>query len=468
MKIFTLVLCFFSNICFTKQFQKNLETILWTAEHAHTLIENEAEIISRLQKDIKDIFWTYLLSLNYLQRFQQKGEQGYLRQAMKLSEQVIQLNPNSELGYLALAYIALELGDLTQASLIVGEISYHHEMTPLSWRYDDIQARIAFQQGDTKKLLQYLKKVLQHKDVEKLVVFGFMEQIVTKTKDQFIDDIEQVIRLYKWESSEYYRLKSQIYQLKHRNKKAFNLLVKAYQLDPKNLRTCLQLTALQNQLYGASEKYIDVLAPAISPNARLEDQIFAHAYLAGLYTLKNEDKQSLLHCEKSLKVNLLQGVVLNKLEKIYQQVHYQKGFLLCLKHVNTLDPSNPELVVALGKYYLHKKSYRLAVKEFAKAVILVPEELEFLNYMGMALSYQEKWDPALKVFRKVINRDPLNAQAYYQISLIFSYQKIYKFSLKFLKKAIKIDKIFLEKAKNDKKLRKNFNRHEEFQAIIRR
>lgn len=88
-------------------------------------------------------------------------------------------------------------------------------------------------------------------------------------------------------------------------------------------------------------------------------------------------------------------------------------------------PENADFYLARGNLYLEKKIFDLAVLNFEKVVLLVPNSIEALSKLGATHFLRQDWSAALHSYRCVLEIDVKNVAALINLGKIFFQQKKY-------------------------------------------
>lgn len=97
----------------------DLETRIWNGEES-SLSQLENEVARGIQEDPHSVYAHYLLAHVYVRRFSQTpGEMQILKTASELAEQAVELDPSSDLGYLAMADILDLMGQTSKAVTLI-------------------------------------------------------------------------------------------------------------------------------------------------------------------------------------------------------------------------------------------------------------------------------------------------------------------------------------------------------------
>lgn len=89
------------------------------------------------------------------------------------------------------------------------------------------------------------------------------------------------------------------------------------------------------------------------------------------------------------------------------------------------------------------REYAKALKYVRSALAIEPENLTYLNQLGICLKQQNQFDEANKVYNQIIKRDPENLAALYNKAMLCEAKSELGEAIKLLERAIKIDPDFV-------------------------
>lgn len=86
-----------------------------------------------------------------------------------------------------------------------------------------------------------------------------------------------------------------------------------------------------------------------------------------------------------------------------------------LNFVIKQDPEDPLVYHSMGNYYVIKKDFARAIKNYKKSIELDPE-IAFVYYnLGRVYAYQEKYEEAISEYKEAIDLDPLDPYFHYNL-----------------------------------------------------
>lgn len=150
---------------------------------------------------------------------------------------------------------------------------------------------------------------------------------------------------------------------------------------------------------------------------------FYNNSLAYAYTKAELYDDALEHYQKAIALNPdneWTSIVCQALGALYSEVKgnieaaistYQAGIIL--------DPSNYELVIALGDLYLSTNDLDNAIKTYCDAILLNTEDYRGYSKAGVALWEKDYVEEALVSFHKSVELNPDNASTYNNLGTIY-------------------------------------------------
>jgi tetratricopeptide (TPR) repeat protein len=96
----------------------------------------------------------------------------------------------------------------------------------------------------------------------------------------------------------------------------------------------------------------------------------------------------------------------------------------------------------LSQAYFATKDYPKALKYVKSALAIEPENLTYLNQMGICLKQQNLFEDASKVYNQIIKIDPDNLAALYNKAMLCEAKNELADAVKLLERALKKDPSF--------------------------
>lgn len=129
-------------------------------------------------------------------------------------------------------------------------------------------------------------------------------------------------------------------------------------------------------------------------------------------------------------------------EVLFSRNRYQEAVILLEKAVKH-GLEFRQLFHYLSQACFATKEYIKALKYVRSALAAEPENLTYLNQLGICLKQQNKFDEANKIYNQIIKRDPDNLAALYNKAMLCEAKSEPGEAIKLLERALKKDPNFL-------------------------
>ena len=175
-KILCSILVFFSSTAIASKSKplsensKSLEVKVWTAPKGE-LNNMEPEIMKLMQEKPGEVYSSYLASIYYMKKYKEQNiGLDAIRRASLLARQAIDLDETSSYGYLALANIAIEIGQSQKALELIEQIALAEVTT--DWRQEVLKAKLYVHLGHTSDKIKHFNQLVDNKTIpEKLFMY---------------------------------------------------------------------------------------------------------------------------------------------------------------------------------------------------------------------------------------------------------------------------------------------------------
>jgi tetratricopeptide (TPR) repeat protein len=242
--------------------------------------------------------------------------------------------------------------------------------------------------------------------------------------------------------------------------------------NPKNPEKVYELAkvALRNKNLDAAEKVYKLLADSADTSARplvglarvalgrndvgkaLEyltlaeqrNKLYVHVFSErGLVYLKMKQFEDALKCfEAAIELSPLNAIrYKSAADVLFLRERYQEAVTLLEKAVK-LGLEFKELYHYLSQGYFALKDFAKASRFIKSALALDPENLMYLNQLGICYKQQNMFDDANKVYNQIIKLDQDNVPALYNKAMLCEAKKDIPEAIKLLERAIKKDPEF--------------------------
>ena len=430
-----------------------LEKRLWMS-NSEDLPALEADIVREIQRNPQSVHHHYLLTNVYLRRFLLLPAQNrLLEQALKLAQQTVALDTNSELGYLALADIYDVVGRNDEAQEVFRVFTYRSTIKR-SWRYFLAKAKIFLSEDTLDHSLTLLQKALHSKGVLHEVVIPY---VIVMIDAKYAGDQEAVVvALEQWRVQVPHRLFDQYFAALHMNaedyQKAWQLYSDLLSRDPHNHDLRRNKAIIAYMYMGkeeeAQQEFVDLLASAKN-SSQLEVAVI-NMHLGIIYLRRGNETQAHQAFLSALDQYSDNDTLLELIVEAYRgeaKFHQLADFL---EQLNVERPGNAIYYGLLGDVWVeYIGDYRRAAIAYENAIVLDPHNSSLYSALGMARYRLREFELALQMFGKARSLDALDATAFYNEACVYSLLSRNAEAIYSLQKAIELDATLREHARED-------------------
>jgi tetratricopeptide (TPR) repeat protein len=434
-----------------------LEERIWTADD-ETLPSLEREGVRLVQIDPGSAYYHFLLSHTYLRMFandQQDVES--LRAASELATQSLELAPDQEFGYVAMAEVLEALGQSNKAMAILHE----GRSRATGWRLQFSQARLSADRSnaeDTAKALQaalnfegslrriiapYLVIVTESRFSSPPMVLSALEEWASQFPGSGFDEA-----IAAWQSERgHYAEAHEIYQSLHKGSTdhkelLFSDSVISYRKLGKTKEGIAGLTALKNRLRSDPE-FLS------TSNKKFPSMIEAH--LGAAYLRKGNFRAAHDAFLTALDMAGDRPTMIEFLFNEYKALRAEKHLISLLQEISEIGPGQG----IVHAYMAEALSDRLgqqaaAVDAYRRAIVLEPTRSEYHNGLGLAFYRQSDLNAALIEFTRATEIDPGDASARYNEACALALLGRKDEALYSLREAVQLEPRLSEQARVDK------------------
>jgi tetratricopeptide (TPR) repeat protein len=192
---------------------------------------------------------------------------------------------------------------------------------------------------------------------------------------------------------------------------------------------------------GNPHKAIETLAAAENRN---KNYVHTFAVRGEVYVAMQKFDDAFKAFESAIKLSPLNPVrYVSAVDLLFKKQKYKEAVGILEKAVaHGLDFK--ELHNYLSQAYFHLKEFSKAVRHVKSALNADPENVIYLNQLGICMKYTNQLDEAQKVYNQIIKLDPENVAALYNKALLLETKGDLPEAIKNLDRAVKKDPQFKE------------------------
>ncbi|MFK7824994.1 MAG: tetratricopeptide repeat protein [Oligoflexales bacterium] len=448
--IMTFLGIFSSNNSFALNSDRDLEIQAWIADDSE-LIALENKIVKEIQKNPQSAYHHYLLSHTYVRIFALNPNRiDLLNKASSLADQAIQLSPEEEFGYLALADIMDIMGKSEHGMTVLTDAKSRLSSTP-SWRFEFTIARLSADSQDFQSVLEKIDSCLNHKETKRDIVIPYaitvlqanfenerLYQALSKWNQNhphYLFDLMQAVTLT--EMKKYKQAHEKYTQLR----KANPTLEEAIINDAVLLYKHLDNKKLARKLLN--------VALVINSGS---DDVFAviHAHLGSVSVASKNFELARKHYVTSVTSTSQQVLTVEYILTIYKEHGAYSQLAKVLEDIVIEIPGHAELYALLGELYSEKlDKHELAAKSYKNAAILNPDNGQFLTSLGLTYYKMKSYKQAIQAFDEAVQINPEDSIALYNKACVLALINRSDEALIVLNKAIQLNPSLQKMAQED-------------------
>ncbi|EDW89451.1 tetratricopeptide repeat protein 37 [Drosophila yakuba] len=436
----------------TQLYKTTIEALLQSSEHSaknvvykrylkwlykkqdyETCVRHACNMTESHPKDVYGFEWICKTYCEHHEQSEKVLWQQELRQPiLEYAEQLLELNPNSNLALLVKALKLFAEGQLVASRQLALQAQKSH---PAYKETLELLARIHMELGAYKLALQLWQEIGQKNDAYALCLSH--EKCVSKLK-------EAVTILQTLENSEgnikslarcFFKLgEQQLLQDLHLDElsKAEFVLTPTEALQVIGNCETFEAHLLRCKLHLAMKNYSDALNCVLKATRLRPHFAECFDYLGRLYPLANGDFSRARKCyEKCINLNPLAEEAVDALSYIYQELGEEELnetlLLNTLSHLATDE--SIRLQYKLGLHFLHVKKWDNAIQCFRIAIKNNSRCIIYWESLGDAYAARGSYNSAIRVFQKILELSPDNNYALLQIALVKTTIRMYTESI---------------------------------------
>lgn len=429
----------------------DLETRVWNGDES-TLSKLETEIVRILQKDPSSTFAHYLLAHLYVRRFSQTpGEMQVLKAASEIAEQAVELDPTSDLGYLAMADILDLMGQTSKAvSLLTAAGKSGLEK---SWRFHFHMARLQLDVLTKEEALKQFENSMKSADVRGEIVVPYIIALIQANAQ----GKPLVAELEKWEKRFPSPLFRQTIAANLSDIGSFQAAHQMYQKlqhqNPEVKEAWVNDAILLYRHLGNAKDGIAILENVLNTRSgEFETQSLSmmKAHLGSAYLqVKQIDKAKKTYIE-AFRHTGNNIALLDFINSAFKQNKQFASFVDLMEKLNREDKGVGHAYALMGQTLSENlNEQNAAIKAYKNAITLEPQRADFYTGMGLAYYRLNSFKEALNQFEAAGRIDPNDATAKYNQACVLARLGKTDDALASLQEALNLDPKLQNTAKSD-------------------
>lgn len=431
--------------------EHELEVKVWTADD-HELAGLEREVVRIIQERPESALAHLLLSHVLVRQFNHDpGDLFLLKQASDLAQQALDLDPNSDVGYVAVADILDLMGNPDRGLALLTEAE--NLGVRKTWRIAFTRSRLLSDDVKTDKVLGYLDQAMAAPDAEYRIIAPYVVAMLsTENKGESL-----IAKLEEWNK----RYPTPLFEMTMavtnadlgRAKKASELYTKVEAAMPDGKEALINHAILLYRDLKDAKRATALFEKVLKEHKNdLNNQIAAmvHAHRgAAEISARHYDKAAAAFVE-ALKSDPTNLTIVDFITRTYRDQKLHKELVGWIRKVNSTLPGTGVLYALLGETLSESLAdHAAAQRAFLDAITLQPERGDYYNGLGLVFYRQKSFDRALKSFNAATEVDPNDGTARYNQACVLSLMGRADDALTSLSEAVTLDPRLILNAKTD-------------------
>jgi tetratricopeptide (TPR) repeat protein len=446
-----------------------LEIRVWTAEE-YEMHAVEAEVVRAIQVHPTSAAAHALLSHVMVRTFSKDPSDLYvLEQASDLAQQAIDLAPQSDAGYVALANVLDVMGQADRGLALLNDAE-KAGLAP-SWRFYFTRARLMSDDAKIDKVLGLLDTALAFVDAQPRIVVPY---VVALLQSQAQGE-ELIAQLGQWNDrypSPLFELTTAItYGELGRYAKASEIYTRLVAGHPAMKEAQVNNAILLYRNLNQPDKAVTLLENVLATHAAdLTSGSFAmiSAHLGAAQLKRKQLDKADQRFRDAMTKDPGNLAIIDFVTRSYREAGQHERFAALVRKLNDDLPGTGVLHALLGETLSEKlHQHDAALRAYADAITLNPERADFYNGLGLAYYRKKSYPEALKSFGTAIEVDPNDATAHYNEACVLSLMGRVDEAVTSLSEALTLDPRLTQTARSDQDF-ENIKRTLRFNELTQR
>ncbi len=406
------------------------------------LSELEFKITENIQINPYSIYDFYLLAKTYLiQLDRNPANMNKIHATSEISQHLLDLNPNSEYGYIVSAEVMRVMGyDESAKQLVLETMDDKYKTGWRSYLFLAEQEPLA-----SAEQREYLKKALAFKSVSSkvyqiqaslLIHDGKMTEAI-KLADKVNDPLLHISVANKLREDSY--SKAERYYLNY---------YKAYSKNPNFLLSYYSFKSGANKLSRLDANKLE--------NLSLQNSQKIEAYkIIGKFYLNRSKEKANEYYSKAMEISESPVKDIYEIKREYISKNSMLSFIDLLDIVKRTNPGISEIYALQAETISeYKKDLTNAITVYSDAILLDPYRSDYYTAIGLVYYKKKSYNKALKLFSRATKINPMDATAFYNKACMNSILGSKKKAIDDLAVAFELDPSLKETAIKDSDLRR--------------
>ena len=359
-----------------------LEKDIWMAE-SFRLSALEKQAVRGIQINPYSAKAHGLLSQILMRRFSLDPSQIQLiRQASDLAQQAIDLDPELDIGYVALASLFDLMGTPDRGLQLLSEIAAAG-LAP-SWRIYFTRARLTSEATDTKQVLGLLRNAMSFKDAHQAVIAPYVVAVLLSSRSggELIRDLRS------WRSDfpngSFDATLAEVLADHGRAREAHQIYRHILKRNPSSHTELVSDSVLLYRSLNSPQQAIAQIQQAIRQQGAddpLQPMVLGH--LGAAYLANHQYDEARLAFRKAVRLTPKDASLLQFIVEAYQTADLSVELDTMLTELNHVAPGHGFLHAVLGENLSEKLGkHQLALSAFDNAIVLEPNRSDFYTGRG--------------------------------------------------------------------------------------
>ncbi len=429
----------------------DLEDTIWLAED-HELPFLEQRVAREIQLAPRSAKAHYMMALVLKRSFSNDpGDLLFLKQASQTAQQAVDLDPQSDYGYIAMADVLDLMGNGDKGVALLDDA----ELTGIkpSWRFYFARARLIADSANTKTVLGLLETALAFTDSHPKIIIPYVVAVL-KTEYKGSTLISALKDWNSRHSSPLFDLTLAIeYEERSDHIKAHRLYQKILASAPDDREANINDSVILYKHLGRSKQAINQLNHVLklkttkTPNYM---KSIIHAHIGSAYLQLKKHKQAEDAFATALKIDSENLNLIDFIANSYRKNRAAGHLATLLRNVSKTQKGSGVVYALLAETLSEKLgNHDEAIRAFSDAIVLDPERSDYYNGMGLAYYRKKEFGTALGIFGEATKIDPNDAVARYNEACVHSILNQKSKALNKLKDALALDPRLSENIKTD-------------------